>query len=106
MVKITRIGEKFPKYEVTVLNPKNFESIDEKHIDEAVAYRMYLTRSVDELKEYYETGVLPPHKKKEQAISKKEYFNDKPKFEVKESAPTTPTTVDTSDIIDDEDLPF
>jgi len=106
VVKITRIGEKFPKYEVTVLNPKNFEPIDEKHIDEAVAYRMYLTRSVDELKEYYETGVLPPHKKKEQAVSKEEYFNNKPKFEVKDPVPAATATVDTSDIIDDEDLPF
>ena len=107
VVKITRIGEKFPKYEVTVLNPKNFALVDEdKVVDDSVAYRMYLTRSADELKEYYETGVLPPHKKKEQAVSKKEYFNNKPKFEVKEPVPAATATVDTSDIIDDEDLPF
>lgn len=68
VLKITRNGDDFPKYSVTVLNPNKYpipDSVSKSSIDETVAYRFSTYRSEDELNEFIRTGVLPDHVKKQ-----------------------------------------
>ncbi len=67
VVKITRDGEQFPQYSVTVQNPNKYpfpEEISKEDIDKNVGYRCCTYRSADELAEYMRTGILPEHIKK------------------------------------------
>lgn len=64
VLKITRIGNDFPKYDVQMLNPANFVNPNIE-VDKAIAYRFYKTRSAEELNEFLRTGVMPAHKKQE-----------------------------------------
>lgn len=64
VLKITRIGNDFPKYDVQMLNPANFANPN-LEVDKSVAYRFYKTRSAEELNEFLRTGIMPAHKKQE-----------------------------------------
>ena len=67
VIKITRDGEQFPQYSVTVQNPNKYpfpEEISKEDIDKNVGYRCCTYRSADELAEYMKTGILPDHIKK------------------------------------------
>lgn len=63
VVKITREGDDFPSYTLSVQNPSKYPPVDESYIDEQIAYRYSLYRSASELRQFIETGVLPAHKK-------------------------------------------
>lgn len=65
VLKITRETDDFPKYNVIPVNAAKYAQVNKELIDEKIAYRFYMTRSKDELDEYLKTGVMPPHKKKE-----------------------------------------
>ena len=114
-VKITRDSQEFPTYSVTPLPPKKFDVVDEDTVDVKVSYRCGTYRNEDEMNEYLKTGVMPPHKKKENT----EYA---PK---KSSVPFTPKITDNTfskpkdefadavpsndrqfEAIENEDLPF
>lgn len=69
VLKITRETDDFPKYNVIPVNAAKYTQVNKELIDEKIAYRFYMTRSKDELNEYLKTGVMPPHKKKENAPS-------------------------------------
>lgn len=69
VLKITRETDDFPKYNVIPVNAAKYAQVNKELIDEKIAYRFYMTRSKDELNEYLKTGVMPPHKKKENASS-------------------------------------
>ena len=71
VLKIKRIGNQFPKYEINVLNANNFAKVDKALNDKKLSYRFYLTRTADELKEFVTNGVLPEHKSN--FIPKEEY---------------------------------
>lgn len=75
VLKITRVGDNFPKYTVTVQNPNMYEAVDSELIDKKIAYRFYMTRSADELREFITTGVMPEHKSN--FVPKDEYFKNK-----------------------------
>ena len=122
VLKITRRGTDFPKYETMILPPSQYPEYP-AGVDQKVAYRCYLTRSNDELNEFYATGVLPAHKKKEY-VPKEEYFKNKESSQAQQAPPTvkkalevnaynTPVTpqysLSPNDIpfeIGDDDLPF
>lgn len=65
VLKITRIGNDFPKYTIGLLNPSSYPQVQNTLIDNKLAYRFYLTRSADELNTFINTGVLPDHIKKQ-----------------------------------------
>lgn len=75
VVKITRVGTNFPKYTMTVQNSKMFVDVNPELINKNIAYRFYMTRSADELKEFLTTGVMPVHKSN--FVPKDEYFKAK-----------------------------
>lgn len=112
-VKITRESKEFPTYSVTPLPPKKFEVVDEDTMDIKVSYRCGTYRTVDEMNEYLKTGVMPPHKKKEDteyAPKKKEtYFvpknvtNNVAKDEYADVATASDRQFEA---IENEDLPF
>lgn len=67
VIKITRDGDQFPQYSVTVQNPNKYpfpEILTKEDIDRNVGYRCCTYRSADELAEYMKTGFLPDHVKK------------------------------------------
>ena len=82
VIRITRKGKEFPKYNVDILNAKNYAPVDGDLIDNKIAYRFYMTRSADELKTFLKTGEMPKHvstfvSKEEYAKKKKEEFENK-----------------------------
>ena len=74
VLKITRVGNDYPKYTIVPLNPMNYAPVDASRIDVDVAYRCFMTRSKEELEQFYATGVMPEHKKAE-FVPKEQYNN-------------------------------
>lgn len=117
-VKITRHGKEFPKYDVSVLPPDKYTMPAGVTVDEKVAYRFYRSRSVDEMNEFYRTGVLPDHKST--YVPKEEYFKSKQgnnnvatadtvthAASNSTAAPTVaPVVADMNTPVFDDDLPF
>lgn len=87
VLSITREGDSFPKYTVTVLNPKQYEAVNKELVGKNVAYRCFMTRSNDELSQFLNTGVMPKHEKKEY-LSKEEYAKKKAAESSKENKPS------------------
>lgn len=77
VLKITRETDEFPKYNVIPVNAAKYSQVNKELIDEKIAYRFYMTRSRDELNEYLKTGVMPPHKKKENTPNSNTNSNNK-----------------------------
>ena len=65
VLNIRRESDQFPTYAVNVLPPTSFPAAPKELINQKVAYKFYLTRSADEINEFFRTGVMPAHKKKE-----------------------------------------
>ena len=74
VLKITRRGKDFPKYDVMVLPSQGLPPLPSELLDAKIAYRCYLYRSIDEIRQFLQTGVMPPHTKAQQAVPKSEYF--------------------------------
>ena len=104
VVRITRRGNEFPQYDVENLPPQKYAVVGTP--DEKIAYRYYCTRSNDEIEEYYKTGVLPAHKKKE-FVSKEEYAKQKKakREGTKAEAPVAKSAT-TAPVVEDDELPF
>lgn len=62
VVKITRIGNEFPKYDVQPQNPMNYAQVDAALIDEKIANFYSTKRTADEMHIYLETGSFPERK--------------------------------------------
>lgn len=107
VIKITRSGDNFPKYTVTVLNPNKYplpESITKDNINEKVAYRLATYRSAEELEEYVRTGFLPDHVKKQSTwVPKEEWLKRKKEEEEKNGSSKKPTVSDDSTDSSNED---
>lgn len=73
VLKITRVGNEFPKYTLMMMPPQNFPPVDKSIVDKNIAYRFYMHRSIEELNRFLSTGVMPPHESKGY-VSKEEYF--------------------------------
>lgn len=74
VVKITRVGNEFPKYTIATLNPTQFAEPAKELIDKQIAVRYSMKRSNDEIKTFLETGSFPERKP---FIPKDEYFKQK-----------------------------
>lgn len=64
VLKITRKGDNFPKYDLLIVNPSKYPMPDNVEVDANVAFRFSSYRSAEELEEYVKTGFLPDHVKK------------------------------------------
>ena len=73
VLKITRVGNEFPRYNIMVMPSQGLQPLPADMIDAKVAFRFYLYRSMEEIQQYMQTGILPPHTKK-QPIPKEQYF--------------------------------
>lgn len=76
VVRIKRDKQEFPTYTVSTLNANMYAPVNKDLVDEKVAYRCYMTRSVDELKQFVATGVMPAHESKPY-VPKEEYMAKK-----------------------------
>jgi hypothetical protein len=74
--KITRKGKEFPKYDIMILPPNNYAQAESSLIDKKIGFRYYMHRSIDELKSFYSTGVMPAHETKP-FVSKEEYMKQR-----------------------------
>lgn len=72
ILNIRREADQFPTYAVNVIPAKNFTSVPKELVDQKISFRCYMTRSEDELNEFFRTGVMPEHKKKE-FVPKEQY---------------------------------
>lgn len=109
VVKITRKGDDFPKYEIEPQNFMNYEQVNEKLIDTEVAKYFHLHRKTDDIKVFLETGKFPerePYLSKEEYAAKKkaEENQQKENTEVKETTTNTAVAEPVKDEFDD--LPF
>ena len=74
VVKITRKGNEFPKYDVVPLNPMNYTQVDESLIDESIAKFYSTKRTNEDITTFIQTGKLPERKP---FVPKEEYFKNK-----------------------------
>ena len=100
VVKITRKGNEFPRYEVVTLNPAQYEDASTLGVDTPIAKYYYLNRSIEEVTQYASTGKFPERPK---FIPKDEYFKMKEAEKATTSTqPSQPTQVvqPTQDVFD------
>ena len=106
VIKISRGANrgKYPNYSIMVVNANQYAPVESSLIDQKLAYRFHSTRSVDELKEFVRTGVMPAHTKKE-FIPREEYAkksaNNKSENVPKSVNNTTPSVTGGAPIDDD-----
>ena len=78
IIKITRNGNEFPKYDIMLMPPQNLGVVPPDIIDEKIAYRFYLYRTEEEIRQFLQTGVMPPHVKQSNNantyVPKEQYF--------------------------------
>lgn len=105
VVTITRRGKDFPKYDVVIQPMNGYAPVDEKLIDNKLAYRYFLYRSSDELNEFLRTGVMPEHKKST-FIPKDEYIKMKKAEESKNTNTTNNAINNNTNVVTDNSDPF
>lgn len=104
VVKITRVGNEFPKYEIEPQNPMNYKQVDEKLIDAEISKYFHLTRKTEDIQVFLNTGKFPD---KKPYLSKEEYAKQQStNVGVKEESKVK--DVNTSSVTEDDDdsLPF
>lgn len=74
VVKITRKGNEFPKYEVVPQNPMNYVQVDESLIDAPIAKFYSTKRTNEDISAFLQTGKFPERKP---FVPKEEYFKNK-----------------------------
>lgn len=62
ILKITRVGDSFPKYIITPQNPMMYNDVDASLIDEKVGRRFSLSKTAEEISEFLNTGKFPERK--------------------------------------------
>lgn len=74
VVRITRKGDNFPKYEVVPLPAKKYADVDKTLVDEELAKFYSLKRNKEEIETFLNTGKFPERKP---FIPKEEYLKQK-----------------------------
>lgn len=64
VIRITREGSDFPKYNVIAINPKSYADMPEDLYDTDAGWMCATYRSAEEMAEFLKTGILPDHVKK------------------------------------------
>jgi hypothetical protein len=74
VVKITRKGNEFPKYDVVPLNPMSYSQVEDSLVDESIAKFYSTKRTNEDISVFLQTGSLPERKP---FVPKEEYFKNK-----------------------------
>lgn len=74
VVKIKRIGNEFPKYEITPVNPAQYSAVSEDLIDKKLMFRYTIKRSDEDIDVFLKTGTFP---EKKPYIPKDQYYKQK-----------------------------
>lgn len=105
VIKITRKGNDFPKYDIATLNPSQYDSADlyKEYVDKKVGILYSLSRKKEDIETFLKTGKFP---EKPAYIPKEEYQKQKEaEKQTQVTEPTTETTY-TNTKITSSDLPF
>lgn len=94
VVKITRKGNEFPRYDVVPLNPMSYTSVDDSLIDESIAKFYSTKRTNEDIATFIQTGSLPERKP---YVPKEEYYKNK-----KTGASAPQSTQVSNDIVKEE----
>lgn len=70
VLKITRKGNEFPKYDIEVQNPMQYSNVDNALVDKQLAKSYSFSRNADEIRTFIATGKFPERK---EFIPKEEY---------------------------------
>lgn len=100
VVKITRKGNEFPKYEVSIQNPTAFADVPNDLVDKPIAKFYALNRKKEDIETFLLTGKFP---EKPKYIPKDEYYKQKNAVQ-SQSVLTTPVVSSIGSVGDD--LPF
>lgn len=100
VIRITRKGNEFPKYDIEVQNPMAYDNVDNTLVDKQLAKFYSMKRTADEIQTFLTTGAFPERK---EFIPKEEYKKMKTAEKANaEPKPVEPTqTVPTSSADDD-----
>lgn len=74
VVKIKRIGNEFPKYEITPVNPAQYKEPSEDLVDKQLMFRYTTKRSNEDIDVFLKTGAFP---EKKLYVSKDQYKKQK-----------------------------
>lgn len=74
VVKITRKGNEFPRYDIAPLNPTSYEQVDQSLIDQSIAKFYSMKRTNEDITTFLQTGKLP---EKAPFVPKEEYYKNK-----------------------------
>lgn len=74
VVKIKRIGNEFPKYDITPVNPNQYQDVDAALVDKKLAFRYVMRRDNNDISAFLKTGEFPERKP---YVPKEEYMKQK-----------------------------
>lgn len=102
VIRITRKGNEFPKYDIEVQNPMAYDNVDNTLVDKQLAKFYSMKRTADEIQTFLTTGAFPERK---EYIPKEEYKKMKEAEKAANVSPSVESTLPVDTPIDDND-PF
>jgi hypothetical protein len=100
VIRITRKGNEFPKYDIEVQNPMTYDNVDNTLVDKPLAKFYSMKRTADEIQAFLATGAFPERK---EFISKEEYKKMKEAEKANSnSTPTEQNVVSNTPIVDND----
>lgn len=102
VIRITRKGNEFPKYDIEVQNPMAYDNVDNTLVDKQLAKFYSMKRTADEIRTFLTTGAFPERK---EYIPKEEYKKMKEAEKAANVSPSVESTLPVDTPIDDND-PF
>lgn len=103
VIKITRKGNEFPKYEIEVQNPNNFSLTPSDLIDKPVAKMYSMSRKAEEVQAFLDTGAFP---ERQAYVSKEEYAKMKAEERAAFNSESTEATSPAGSVSQVNDAPF
>lgn len=102
VIRITRKGNEFPRYDIEVQNPMAYDNVDNTLVDKQLAKFYSMKRNADEIRTFLTTGAFPERK---EYIPKEEYKKMKEAEKTANVSPSVESTLPVDEPFDDND-PF
>lgn len=102
VIRITRKGNEFPRYDIEVQNPMAYDNVDNTLVDKQLAKFYSMKRNADEIRTFLTTGAFPERK---EYIPKEEYKKMKEAEKAANVSPSVESTLPVDEPFDDND-PF
>lgn len=102
VIRITRKGNEFPRYDIEVQNPMAYDNVDNTLVDKQLAKFYSMKRNADEIRTFLTTGAFPERK---EYIPKEEYKKMKEAEKATNVSPSVESTLPVDEPFDDND-PF